>query len=541
MRDGIHISADIYLPDTQGSYPTIVIGTPYDNTMKSHVDMATFFVSNGYAFLVYDVRGRYDSEGEFYPFFNEGPDGYDLIEWTADQPWCNGRIGMMGGSYRGWIQWATAKEQPPHLVTIVPTATGGNWMREFPFFNGIPCLWMFGWLNFVGSRTNQNQSGTTVDWTRVYNTLPIKDLPEALGRQLPVWKEWMSHPDIDDFWKSIIFTPQDFQKISLPILHITGYYDGDQPGAMYYYEGAVKHGANPDQQYLIIGPWDHAGTRFPKRHLGGVDFTNEALMEMKYVHLAWFDRWLKEKRSSIENWPKTKYYLMNKNKWMETKEHWPLEPERKPLYLSSRGKANTLLGDGKLVENPCEDAEDVYVYNPENPSQPASEFDFYGVGAEIPLDKRYLLRRDDHLVYTSEVLQTPVKVVGSPVAELYISSDCPDTDFFVDLMDVHPDGRSILVSEGLIRARYRNGLEKQELLEPGKIYKITVPMSHTGIEFSPGHRIRLSVTSSKFPRYGRNSNTGNPVDSDTEIRIAENRVHHGVNHKSALLLPISRQ
>ncbi len=539
MRDGVHISADIYLPDLSGAYPTVVIGTPYDNTMKSHVDMAAFFVSHDYAFIIYDVRGRYDSEGDFYPFFNEGPDGYDLIEWAADQPWSDGKFGMMGGSYRGWIQWATAKEQSPHLTTIVPTATGGNWMKEFPFFNGVPCLWMFGWLNFVGSHTNQSLAGTTADWRRIYETVPIRDLPEALGREMHVWKEWMSHSDFDQFWRDISFTNEDYQKIGIPTLTITGYYDGDQPGAMNYYRGAVQRGPNPTQQYMIMGPWDHAGTRFPKKILGGVDFTTISQLDMKYVHLAWFDRWLKEKQDAIKDWPLTKYYVMNQNKWITSDNHWPIEPERKSLYLGSDGAANTLYGDGKLVENQGRQGIDTYIYDPKNPSTPTESYDFYGSGEETPLDKRYLHRRDDHLVYTGEPLKNPVTVVGHPVAELYVSSDCPDTDFFVSLLDVHPDGRSVLVSEGLMRARYRNGLEKQEQLKKDTVYKVKIPMSETGNMFKPGHRLRLDITSSMFPRYGRNHNTGNPVDTDTELRVATNKIHHGATHNSRLLLPIS--
>lgn len=537
MRDGVHLSADVYLPDKLGSYPAVVIGTPYDNTMKSHVDMASFFVAHDYAFIVYDVRGRYDSEGEFYPFFNEGPDGYDLIEWAATQPWCNGKLGMMGGSYRGGLQWVTAKEQPPHLVTMVPTATGGNWLREFPFLNGVPCLWMFGWLNFVGARTNQSVAGTTADWERIFKTLPIRDMPEALGREIPVWKEWVSHPDLDDFWRKIIFTEDDFKGIKIPILHITGYYDGDQPGALHYYNGAVQHGPNPDQQYMLIGPWDHAGTRFPKKVLGGVDFTNESLMEMRQVHLEWFDHWLKGVDNCVKDWALTKYYVMNENRWIESDEHWPINPERQSYYLTSSGKANTLYGDGELTTNPGTDNKDTYIYNPENPATPVKSFDFYGSAEEIPLDKRYMLRRDDHLVYTSAPLETPVTVVGSPITELYVSSDSPDTDFFAYLMDVHPDGRSILVSRGLIRARYREGLETQKLMEKDEVYKVKVPMDSTGNMFQQGHRIRLSITSSEFPRYGRNNNTGNPADTDTEIRVAENTIHHGAKYQSKLILP----
>ena len=538
MRDGVHLSADIYLPDEEGSYPAVVIGTPYDNTMKSHVDMASFFVDHDYAFIIYDVRGRYDSDGEFYPFFNEGPDGYDLIEWAAAQPWCNGKLGMMGGSYRGWIQWATAKEKPPHLITMVPTATGGNWLKEFPHFNGIPCLWMFGWLNFVGARTNQSLAGTTADWEKIFKTLPIKDLPEALGRELPYWKEWMSHPDMDEFWKKIIFTEADFNGINIPVLHITGYYDGDQPGALHYYEGAVKHGPNSEQQYMIMGPWDHPGTRFPKRYLGGVDFSNEALIEMRDVHLEWFDHWLKGIDNCVKDWSLTKYYVMNENRWIETEKHWPIDPERHPYYLGGDGNANTHYGNGTLDMKQGADSSDTFGYNPEDPAMQTKSFDFYGESEEAPLDKRYMMRRDDHLVYTSAHLAEPVTVIGAPVTKLYISSDCCDTDFFVSLMDVHPDGRSILVSRGLMRARYRNGLEKQELLEPGEVYKISIPMDATGLQFKTGHRIRLAITSSEFPRYARNNNTGNPVDTDTELKIATNTVYHGAKFPSRLLLPL---
>jgi len=538
MRDGVHISADVYLPDKKGDFPTVVIGTPYDNTMKSHIDMAGFFVAHEYAFVVYDVRGRHDSEGDFYPFFNEGQDGYDLIEWAAEQSWCNGKLGMMGGSYRGWIQWATARERPPNLVTMIPTATGGNWMKEFPFFNGVPYMWMFGWLNFVGAKTNQNVAGTTADWERIYKTLPLMNLPEALGRELPVWKEWMSHPDMDEFWKAISFTEQDFKSIDIPVLHITGYYDGDQPGALHYYTGAIKHGPTPRQNYMIIGPWDHPGTRTPKRQLGGVDFSGESLMEMKDLHLEWFDHWLKNKENAVNDWPLTKYFIMNENIWELSEENWPIDPERQPYYLSSDGKANTIYGDGKLSEKIGSDNQDTYIYNPQNPAVPTDDFDFYGSSGELPLDKRYLLRRDDHLVYTSPELNLPVKIVGAPVTEIYVSSDCPDTDFFVALMDVHTDKRSILVSKGLMRARYRNGLEKQELMEEGEIYKITIPMDSTGVIFKPGHMIRLSITSSEFPRYARNNNTGNPVHIDSEIKTASNRIHHGKSHHSRILLPV---
>ena len=537
-RDGVTLSVDVYMPGAGGRYPTVLIGTPYDNTMKAHVDTARFFVAHGYAVALWDLRGRYDSGGEWFPFFQEGRDGYDVVEWIADQPWSDGHVGMMGGSYRGWVQWAAARLRPPHLTTMVPTATGGKFMQEFPYFNGIPCLWMLGWLNYVGARTNQNVAATTVDWERVYRTLPIADIPEALGREMPVWKEWMSHPDMDDYWKSISFTPQDFRGIDMPVLHITGYYDGDQPGALHYYDGMVRHSPAKDRQYMLIGPWDHAGTRFPQRSLGGVDFTDGAVLNMAEVHLAWFDRWMKEARYDGDSWPPTRYLVMGDNRWDSAEGHWAPVKATRTLYLDSGGSANTAMGDGSLREVNPAPGSDTLIYNPGNPVVPGTGFDFYGERDEPPLDIRYLLRRGDILVYTSDPLTQPMTATGRPEADLYFSSDCRDTDIFVYLMDAHPDGRSLLVSGGKLRARYRNGLDRQELLQPGQTYRVRVEMDSTCVSLHPGHRVRLAVTSSEFPRYARNSNTGNPVAIDTETTIASNTVHHGGRCASALLLPV---
>jgi putative CocE/NonD family hydrolase len=537
-RDGVELSVDIYLPEKEGSYPTVLIGTPYDNTMKAHVDTARFFVAHGYAFAIWDLRGRYDSGGDWSPFFQEGPDGYDVVEWIAAQPWSDGKVGMMGGSYRGWVQWATARLKPPHLTTMVPTATGGKYMQEFPFFNGIPCLWMLGWLNYVGAKTNQNVAATTVDWEKVYRTLPIEALPEALGRELPIWKEWMSHPNMDDYWKRIVFTEDDFRSMDMPVLHITGYYDGDQPGALFYYDCMLAHSPARNRQYMLIGPWDHPGTRFPHRFLGGVDFTDEAVMNMAEVHLKWFDRWMKGLRNDVDVWPRTRYFVMGDNVWETSDRHWPPSEKPRILYLDSGGNANTVMGDGVLkATKPGATGRDTLIYNPDNPVVPGTGFDFYGEHDEPPLDIKYLLRRGDILVYTGESLSETLKVTGRPGADMYFSSDCPDTDLFTYLMDVYPDGRSILVSGGRLRARYRNGLSRQEHLTLGETYRISVEMDSTCVNIKPGHRLRLALTSSEFPRYARNQNTGNAVASDTGSAIASNTVHHGGKKCSALVLP----
>jgi len=236
MRDGINLSADIYLPSriSETGYPTILLRTPYDNTYPYHIDMAKFFVLNEYAYVVQDVRGRCDSEGEWEPYMNEGYDGFDTIEWIASQPWCNGEIGMMGGSYKGYVQWAAAKEKPPHLKTIVPTAAAGNFMQETPYVNGIPGLWYLAWLHLVGGKTAQWNITSVVNWKEVYYHLPLLTMDEVLGRLSKNWKEILKHPSIDDYWRTIIFTIDDFKKLNLPVLHITGWYDGDQPGALFF-------------------------------------------------------------------------------------------------------------------------------------------------------------------------------------------------------------------------------------------------------------------------------------------------------------------
>jgi hypothetical protein len=364
------------------------------------------------------------------------------------------------------------------------------------------------------------------------------DMPGALGRELPMWREWMSHPDMDDYWRRVTFTDEDFRRIDMPVLHITGYYDGDQPGALYYYDGMVRHSPARDRQYMLIGPWDHAGTRFPQRRLGGVDFSDRAVMSMAEVHLRWFDRWMKDESNEVDSWPLTRYFVMGDNRWESSDGRWAPSTGTKVFYLGSGGYANTVMGDGSLRDaEPSTPGKDTLTYNPENPVIPGAGFDFYGDRDEPPLDILYLLRRGDILVYTGEPLSEPLVVAGRPEADLFFSSDSRDTDIFTYLMDVHPDGRSILVSGGRLRARYRGGLTRQELLEPGEVYRIRVEMDSTCVSLHAGHRLRLAVTSSEFPRYGRNQNTGNPVASDTEVRIAGNTVHHGGGSSSRLVLP----
>lgn len=541
MRDGVLLSADVYIPSEGiegGPYPALLMRTPYNNQTAHYMNEASFFAEHGYAVVLQDVRGRHDSLGEWYPFRNEGPDGYDSIEWTAQQEWCNGKVGTFGGSYGGWYQWVAARERPPHLTTMVSTAAGGRWMREIPYNNGLVALVMLGWLNLAGARTMQDSS--RVDWEEVFYHLPLRTMDEKLGRPLPVWQEWLDHPTVDDYWEPFILSDDDLTKIDLPILHITGWYDDDQPGALFFYEGMIRNSPARDKQFIRIGPWDHGGTRIPRQVLGGVDFSVKALVNIEELHVKWFDRWMKDESNGVADRKRSEYFLMGVNEWQES-ETWPPEEAKGiAFYFHSGGKANTLMGDGQLGrDRPGEEVADTYTYNPEDPVIPVVNTNFSSdPPIETPLDRRFVLRRDDVLVYASDPLGIPLEVAGRPWVTLFASSDCPDTDWVAELSDVYPDGHSIQLGQGVLRARYRESLEFESLLEPNEVYEFKFELMTIAHVFQPGHRVRLSVTSSYFPYYDRNPNTGHPIGQDAEMRMAQNTVHHSREHASHVLLPV---
>ena len=547
MRDGINLSLDIYLPSriSETGYPTILLRTPYDNTYPYHIDMAKYFALHEYAYVVQDVRGRCDSEGEWEPYMNEECDGFDTIEWIASQPWCNGKIGMMGGSYKGYVQWAAAREKPPHLKTIVPTAAAGNFMQETPYVNGIPGLWYLAWLHLVGGKTAQWNISSVVNWKEVYYHLPLMTMDERLGRLSKNWKEVLKHPSIDDYWKTIIFTMDDFKKINLPVLHITGWYDGDQLGALFFYYQMINHSPAAHSQYILIGPWTHAGTRTPNQTIGDIDFSTKSIIDIKKLHLTWFDYALKGYKSAISKWKQSKYFIMGRNVWKKEDSFWPPKSTNlQSYYLSSIGTANTKDGTGKLtVDIPKTENFDKYLYDPTNPIIIITDWDIYSQDFKDLVDYQDLLKREDILVYKTDPLERNTTIAGNPILEFYASSSCFDTDWFISLTDVHPDGKCISLrtgdfGKGILRARYRNSLEKPELLEPDKVYKYLIELDSMCNEFKIDHRIQVAIMSSAFPIHARNLNTKNEISTGIETKIAENKVFHGRNYPSRLILPI---
>jgi uncharacterized protein len=549
MRDGCVLVGDVYLPSPEAErLPSVVIRTPYSKQAAYYTGPAAYLARHGYAVLVQDVRGRVDSDGQFYPFFNnEGPDGYDTIEWAAEQPWSNGRVGMMCGSYCGWVQWCASAERPPHLVTMVSASAAARWMQQVPFHNGVPTLAALAWL--FGLRNRGTQDRTLVqNWTEIYLHLPLITTDEFMGAEMPVWKEWLSRPRLDQWWQSRRLQDADFEAVTQPALHITSTYDGTQPGALCVWEGALTHSPAASQQRMIFGPWDHLGAAswMQKPTLGGEDFGPDSVLDVNDLHRRWFDRWLKETPEgacSDESDPVARIFFTGTNHW-EDAESWPPAGEHVPWYLHSGGSANSAGGDGTLTPDPPgAEPEDTFLYDPANPVIDVPNLAIYGRPdpmnpVEPPLVRDFVECRQDVLVFTSKPLKRDLKVAGEPRLVLFGSSDCPDTDWHTWLADVAPDAKSVTLVRGQLGARFRDSLAEEKFMEPGQTYRFAFELLSLAHVFRAGHRVRLVLASSDFPTYCRNQNTGHPIGMDDEIRVARNVVAHSTAFPSHVLLPV---
>jgi putative CocE/NonD family hydrolase len=544
MRDGAALNTDVYLPDAGpegGPYPGVLLRTPYYNQAEPSVAIAGHLAAHGYAVALQDVCGRYGSDGEWEPFRREGRDGYDAVEWLAAQPWCTGRVGTMGISYEGSAQWALARERPPHLVTMVSTAAAGRWMEELPFDRGVLAMAMLPWLHAVSGRVGR-QPWLVADLPEVLRGLPLHTLDERLGHTLPLWREWLEHPRLDDYWRELRLTTDDFRRIELPVLHITGWYDDDQPGALFLHAGMCEHSPRAADQHLVIGPWDHRGTRTPAQSFGGVDFGPAALEDIAELHRRWFDHWLKGEPDGP--WPESRarVFLGGANAW-RTADAWPpRDAVAHTLYLRGQGRANTMAGDGQLGTEPPTASEpaDRYTYDPADPVPSDVDPRFFAPDqVETPLDERFKHRRDDVLVYTGARLEAALVIAGNPVVHLFAATDGPDTDWFAALHDLAPSGASQLLAAGRMAGRFADGLEREVPLEPDVPREFAIALSAVGHQVRPGHRLRLTITSSDFPRWARNPNTGEPFATATTLRAAINRVFHEPARPSRVVLPVA--
>jgi putative CocE/NonD family hydrolase len=544
MRDGVTLTTRLLRPEGDGPFPLLLARNPYQWYAPDtwiHEPDYHWYAERGYAVALQSIRGQIDSPGEYEFFFGDGEDGYDAIEWLAAQPWCTGRVGMLGGSYLATVQWLAAREHPPHLVCIVPISPAGRMPDELPAQGGaiMPPYLTFG--NFAGPHPDAETQTEAFIHHR-----PLADLDRALGREAPLLREFLEHPLLDDHWRRLRFTPADYAAIELPSFMFAGWFDNDLIGTLEYWAGLNAHTPDEVERHMIVGPWTHNPIWVGgETSLGDLEFGEHARIDTRQLHLDFFDRHLRGLDRPVP--PRVRVFVTGANEWREIGHYPPLDACDRRFYLHSGGAANTRHGDGRLSdERPGDEPADRYLFDPENPVRsPAG--DLMAVGHR-GTDQRYLEERDDVLVYTTDVLDEPVETLGEAFVELHAATDGRDTDFTARLLDVHPDGRAYDLGPrsagGIIRARYRNGGPEEQLLTPGEIVAYRIDLRHVGHRFLAGHRIRLEISSSYAPLFRPNPNTGNPIATDTEVRIAQQTIHHRATAPSALVLsvvPITRE
>ena len=545
MRDGARLACDVYLPprnnetNADDRWPAILMRTPYLKSSEMALDVARYYASHGYAYVAMDVRGRGDSEGEFVPYVNDGRDGYDAIEWLATQPWSDGALGTVGGSYPGCIQWLTALEQPPHLRAMIVAVSPSDPFVENPTGEHSPMDLC--WLHFVSGRTLQPMA--SVNWEAVYSHLPLLTMDERAGRRNDHWRNDLAHPQLDDYWEPRRYQ-HAFERVTVPVLHVSGWYDDEQVGTPLNFIGMTTRGGTPEaraSQRLLMGPWGHQINT--KSKLGEVDFGQAALIDLRGEQVRWFDRWLKGNGSDApegqanDDTP-VRIFVMGRNDWRDEQE-WPLaRTQWTRYYLHSGGRANSRYGDGSLSPTAptADEPADGYHYDPARPVPFLTEPTSSQIGG--PDDYAAVERRDDVLVYVTEPLAKDVEVTGPIKVELYAVSSASDTDFTAKLTDVWPNGFVQRLCDGVVRARFREGMDTPSLIEPGKVYQYTIDCWNTAQVFKTGHRIGLEIASSAFPKYARNLNTGAPLGMTSEMAVAEQRILHDGDHPSAVILPI---
>ncbi|MBL8130822.1 MAG: CocE/NonD family hydrolase [Anaerolineae bacterium] len=553
-RDGVVLRADIYRPNTPEPVPVLLERTPYGKgLMPPYLLFALMAAERGYAVVIQDTRGRWASEGDGAPFVHEMQDGYDAVEWAAHQPWANGQVGMFGVSYMGYTQLAAAVMRPPSLKTIIPAETfcdafgtalqGGaptlgvtvSWgliaqalhgivrLPDTPEKGALFAAWVAAWDGMVRGDT--------------FERLPLKDMP-LIGRGgvADYVGTVLAHPTHDAYWEALRCP---HESLDLPIFHIGGWYDIFIANTLSDYAG-IRAAGNA-QQKLIIGPWAHGNY---ESVVGEVDFgiqSDGMAILPEEMHLRWFDYWLKGTPNGVMDEPPVRLFVMGDNQWRSEQE-WPLaRAQNTRYYLHSGGRANTLNGDGALSpEAPSDEAVDSFVYDPRNPVPTRGGALCCGEAA-LPsgaYDQRAIEARPDVLVYSTPPLERDLEVTGPLEVHLWAATTAPDTDFTAKLVDVGPCGYARNLTDGIVRARHHRSLDRAEFITPGEVYEYVIDLAATCNVFKAGHRIRVEISSSNFPRFDRNANSGLPLGEDTALRPALQTIWHDAAHPSHIILPV---
>jgi putative CocE/NonD family hydrolase len=538
MRDGVHLYANVFLPAPGGAertrVPAILVRTPYGKG-ETLVPNYQALVDHGYAVVIEDVRGRYESEGTFQPLTQEPGDGSDTIDWIARQSWSNGKVGMTGGSYLGIAQWKAALENNPHLKAIFPVVSGDDDYRD-RFYSTGGAMKLGNRLEWMAE--NLEVQGYHPSFTRFIMHLPLGTADvAATGRESEMYRKALVHPAFDAFWQAIS-VKEHLDQVHVPVFAVGGWYDNFVESDLEAYAALHKtSGLNR----ILIGPWPHnMSIQFP-----GVDFGPDSRQPIRQLQIEWFDQWLMGKDTALVSGPPVKVFVMGSNQWREARE-WPPEQAReRDFYLESAGGANTLAGDGALGERPDpksfrRQAADRFVFDPRDPAPT--------LGGAVccnprifpwgPMDQRPVEQRRDVLVYTTAPLRQDLEVIGPVKVVLYVSTSARDTDFTAKLVDVFPDGTARNLSDGILRLRYRNSLERAVPATPGVVYRIALDAGVTGNAFLRGHSVRLEISSSNFPRFDRNPNTGTPIAGETRLLKASQTVYHDRQHPSRLVLMV---
>ena len=531
MRDGTRLAANIFRPRGEGRFPVILMRTPYGKPGEKGGE-ARRYTAAGYVMVVQDCRGRGKSEGVWDPFLYDAGDGYDTQEWVGRQPWCNGSIGTAGGSYLGWAQWATAPKQSGYLKTMVPTVPFGN-SYDLAYNGGaFQLALLMGWGAGVG--------GVTLAPDKIQEALrylPLGAFGDQFEKKVPYLNEWVAHRTYDDYWKA---RGMDYRcaDVAVPVLNIGGWYDIFSKATL---DLVTQVGATSldrkvrRNQFAIIGPWTH---HVGPEKVGELDFGPDAALKAGEKQFEWFEYWLKGRETGVQDWPAYYLFIMGENRWRGENE-WPLKRTLfTSYYIHSAGRAASLKGDGAMgTTEPADEAPDPFIYDGNNPVPSVGGNNLIGALAG-PQDQSRVEEREDVLVYTTPALAEDLEVTGPVKLILWAASSARDTDFTGKLVDVHPDGKAYNLCDGIVRAQYRNGMEKPVLLEPGEATRLEVDLWVTSNVFRRGHRIRLEVSSSNFPRFDRNPNSGKPFGTDTELLPARQTVFHDRNRPSHLVLPI---
>jgi len=556
MRDGVVLRADIYRPDAAGKFPVLLERTPY-NKGNGESGFGRQAAARGYVVVIQDVRGRYTSEGEWYPFKYESEDGYDTVEWVAALPYSNGKVGMFGGSYVGATQMLTAIAHPPHLAGILPVVTASNYHDGWTYQGGAFEQWFNeSWTSGLAQDTLNRKVSAATNARVGAQTLPLTSYPlfnlagtaplgsaASLQELAPYFLDWLSHPDYDGYWKKWSIE-EHYPDIQVPAYVVAAWYDIFQGGSLRNYLGITTHGGSAaarQKSRLLVMIGGHAGGG-PK--IGEVDFGPQSAVDENALILCWYDVLLKAEHNDLDQEQPVKLFVMGHNAWRQ-ESAWP-PPEAKELayYLHSNGRANSSDGDGVLnLYRPGSEPADRFIDDPDSPV-PTVGGPLCCDGAHLApgaFDQRKVESRPDVLVYTTAAFDHDYNVTGPVSLDLYASSEAVDTDFTAKLVDVSADGFARNLTEGIVRARYRDSQEHPQLLQPGTVYRLRIDLWSTSNVFLAGHKLRLEIAGANFPRFDRNSNTAEDAGHATQLVKTTNTVYHDRAHPSALMLDVMPQ